>query len=549
MKKTISCTLILCAFALSSLFYGCEREKPGNKDGFIISTDAVEIAVGETTKVQIVGGSTYTVSCDNENIATAAIDDKTITISAKLSKGTATVKVTNKKNPKHTKDIKVKVVDVPVPEGAVIENGVLLSWDCNKIPTDGHLIIPGSVEKIGDLVFKGCDRIISVSMTNNVVSIGEEAFWGCANIEKITFSQKLTSIGKKAFWHCSNLRELHLYNEVTSIEEGAFEFCEALSNITLSNKLTNLGDRVFAASIIQKITLPGTLNKIGIGVFSNCNNLTNIEVDPSNTKFTSEDGVLLNKEKTELIQYPKGKVNNNYVIPSSVTAIRGEAFYYCSNLTSISIPDAVSRIEDKTFVGTSITEIKIPNAVTYIGEHALSQTKLISITLPANVNKLGASAFANNDNLASVTLNENIKDIPSYTFYDCMQLNSINLGTNITSIGASAFYRCASLEAIVIPNKVVSIGTMAFSDCMSMKKIHIPASVLTIDDKAFANVFDAEMVICDATKPPKLGEAVFDKIGEEERTVKLIVPVGTKTVYEKADAPVHQWKVFEIEEK
>lgn len=548
MKKTISCTLILCAFALSSLFYGCEREKPGNKDGFIISTDAVEIAVGETTKVQIVGGSTYTVSCNNENIATAAIDDKTITISAKLSKGTATVKVTDKKNPKHTKDIKVKVVDAPVPEGAVIENGVLLSWDCNKIPTDGHIIIPVSVQKIGNQVFKGCDRIISVSMAN-VVSISEEAFWGCVNMEKIVFSQNLAYIGKRAFWHCNKLKEIKLNNEVTDIEEGAFEFCHALADITLSNKLTNLGNRVFVASAIQKITLPGTLNKIGKGVFSDCGNLTAIEVDPANTKFISEGGVLFNKNKTELIQYPKGKAGNIYAIPSSVTAIWSEAFYACSQLTSITIPNGVSRIEDITFSGTSITVIKIPDAVTYIGEHAFSQTQLTSVTLPANVSMLGGSVFANNDNLVNVTLSPNIKSIPGYAFYNCAKLNSINMGENVTEIGASAFYGCLGLNEIVLPDKVANIGTMAFSDCMAVKKIHIPASVLNIDDKAFANVFDAEMVICDATKPPKLGEAVFDRIGEEERTVKLIVPVGTKTVYEKADAPVHQWKVFEIEEK
>ncbi len=510
---------------------------------FTLSTDAAKILIGNSLTVEITGKSIYSVSSENEDIAMASIKDKTITITTKENVGTTTIKVTDTKTPSQTMDIAIEVIE-NIPDGVVIQDGVLISWDCTKLPKNGHVDIPKSVKKIGDRVFKSCVDLISVSMGDNVTSIGEEAFALCGSLNNVKLSSNITHIGNGAFDMCLRLPEIEFPEKLISIGNLAFEFCESLSSITLPNTLTEIGDRAFSRVPISKITLPASLNKIGYGVFSNCGNLNEINVDNASADFIAENGVLFSKDKTRLIQYPKGKTDYSYTIPSTVTAIDKEAFYYCQNLMEIIIPEGVTRIEDRTFVGTFIFSVKIPDAVTYIGENAFSQTQLTSLTLPANVEKIGNSAFANNSSLAHLELNDKLTEIPDFAFHDCEALTTLKMGKNITRIGESAFYHCNYVDDIILSEKLVYIGKLAFSDCHFSKRIHIPASVKTIKERAFAEIWDVTDITCDAVNPPQLDADVFANLAEG-RDVTLHVPKGSKAAYEAAD----QWKNFVIVEE
>lgn len=510
---------------------------------FTLSVDSAEILAGNSLTVEVTGESSYSVSSANEDIAMASIKDKTITITTKESIGTTTIKVTDTKTPSQTMDITINVIE-NIPEGVVIQDGVLISWDCSKLPKNGHIDIPKSVTKIGNKVFKSCVDLISVSMGDNVTSIGDEAFALCGSLNNVKLSSNITHIGAKAFNGCLRIPEINLPAKLISIGDFAFEFCESLTAITLPNTLTEIGERAFASAPFSTIIIPSSVNKIGDGVFSNCANLTSIDVDNASNSFVSVNGVLFNKDKTKLIQYPKGKSGYNYAIPASVTSIGKEAFYYCQNLSEITIPEGVTRIEDRTFVGTFISSVKIPEAVTYIGEHAFSQTQLTSLTLPANVEKIGKSAFANNSNLEDLVLNDKLTEIPDFAFHDCEGLTTLKMGKNITRIGKSAFYHCNYVEELVLSESLTFIDELAFSDCHFSKRIHIPASVKTIKERAFAEVWDATDIICDAVNPPLLGADVFVNIAEG-RDVKLHVPKGSKAAYSTAD----QWKNFIIVEE
>ncbi len=510
---------------------------------FTLSTDSAEILAGNSLTVEITGKSSYSVSSANEDIAEASIKDKTITITTKENIGTTTIKVTDTKTPSQTMDIAISVIE-NIPEGVVIQDGVLISWDCSKLPKNGHIDIPKSVTKIGAKVFKSCIDLISVSMGDNVTSIGDEAFALCGSLNNIKLSSNITHIGNGAFKECLRIPEIDFPDKLVTIGDLAFEFCESITSITLPNTVTEIGERAFASAPISKIIIPSSVNKIGDGIFSNCANLTAIDVDNASTSFVSENGVLFNKDKTKLIQYPKGKSDYSYTIPASVTSIGKEAFYYCQNLSEIIIPDGVTRIEDRTFVGTFISSVKIPDAVTYIGEHAFAQTQLTSLTLPANVEEIGKSAFANNSSLADLVLNDKLTEIPDFAFHDCEALTTLKMGKNITRIGKSAFYHCNYVEDLVLSESLVFIDELAFSDCHFSKRIHIPASVKTIKERAFAEIWDATDVTCDAVNPPQLGADVFVNIAEG-REVKLHVPKGSKSAYESAD----QWKNFVIVEE
>ncbi len=138
--------------------------------------------------------------------------------------------------------------------------------------------------------------------------------------------------------------------------------------------VTSIKDRAFeSCSRLRSVTIPDSVTSIGDGAFLGCSSLTNIGVVDGNSEYTSQDGVLFDKNKTTLIQYLAGKKSDHYSIPDSVTSIGGSAFSGCSSLTSVTIPDSVTSIGNQAFWGCrSLTSVTIPDSVTSIGRDAFS---------------------------------------------------------------------------------------------------------------------------------------------------------------------------------
>ena len=209
----------------------------------------------------------------------------------------------------------------------------------------------------------------------------------------------------------------------------------------------------------------------------------------------------------------------------SVTSIGSSAFYECSSLTSVTIPNSVTSIGNYAFkFCTGLTSITIPNSVTSIGENAFNFcTGLTSITIPNSVTSIGSYAFEYCYSLTSVTIGNSVTSIGGSAFYYCSSLTKVIVSdiaawcgisfsggfanpleyahhlysdenteiTNlvipdgVTSIGGSAFYYCSGLTSITIPNSVTSIGESAFSACSGLTSVTIPNSVTFIGSYAF----------------------------------------------------------------
>ena len=152
----------------------------------------------------------------------------------------------------------------------------------------------------------------------------------------------------------------------------------------------------------------------------------------------------------------------------SVTSIGGWAFYDCTSLKSITIPNSVTSIGDDAFSGcTSLTSITIPNSVTSIGNNAFSGcSSLTSITIPDSVTEIGYSAFSGCSSLTSITIPNSVTSIGNNAFSGCSSLTSITVSNSVTSIGYYAFEGCTSLTSITIPNNATSIGyfTLGYYD-------------------------------------------------------------------------------------
>jgi len=305
--------------------------------------------------------------------------------------------------------------------------------------------IPDSVTSIGAWAFSGCNSLTSVTIGNGVTSIGDGAFTGCSSLTSVTIPGSVTSIGAWAFQICSNLTSVTipgsvtsigggvfsgcnglttinvnsansaytvqdnvLYNKnkttlvaypggkwgaftipnsVTSIVEYAFENCSNLTSVTIPDSVTSIGDGAFTGcSSLTSVTIPDSVTSIGDGAFGNCSGLTTINVGAANSAYAVQDSVLYNKNKTILIQYPRGKTGNTFTIPNSVTSIGGYAFRMCS-LTSVTIPNSVTSIGSYAFLGcNSLTSVTIPNSVTSIGFQAFDFcSSLTSVTLQGTI--------------------------------------------------------------------------------------------------------------------------------------------------------------------
>lgn len=174
-------------------------------------------------------------------------------------------------------------------------------------------------------------------------------------------------------------------------------------------------------------------------------------------------------------------------IPDNVTSIGEEAFAQCSNLSSIEIPNSVTSIEEQAFGGcSSLSNIKIPSSVTSIGEMAFHEcSSLRSIEIPDSVTRIGDSTFSECSSLSNIKIPSGVTSIGTWAFSWCSSLSSIEIPSSVTDIGYCAFSGCSSLRNIEIPDSVTSIGNSTFSGCSNLNSIKIPSSITDIGSNVF----------------------------------------------------------------
>lgn len=263
-------------------------------------------------------------------------------------------------------DMKLDFGQEDVPNGVIIENGVLVEWPNEAIPASGHVIIPDAVKKIGNRAFFCCNKLTSITIPNSVTYIGYEAFSGCNKMTSITIPNSVTYIGYEAFRLCKNLISITISNSVTCINDETFADCLCLTNVDIPNSVESINKGAFSdCTSLKKISIPNSVISIGNYAFSRCLNLASI------------------------------------TLPNSVRSIGNGALNDCSSLASITLPNSLRGIGDGALNGCSnlasvICKATIPPFVTdyyYGGKGTLGYVRKIVVPIGTKLQYEQANAW------------------------------------------------------------------------------------------------------------------------------------------------------------
>ena len=355
---------------------------------------------------------------------------------------------------------------------------------------------------------------------------------------------------------------------VAGLVSGAFENCTSLVSVKI----------------------PDTVEYIDSNVFCGCSALKSIEVDANNSEYSSENGVLFNKNKDTIVAYPMGKEDTSYVVPDGVEIIDDFAFAFCYGLESIIVPDSVRYLGDAAFlfciklesitlgngianIGNTVfsysafynNESNWENDGLYIGKYLLNVSENVGevFWVKGGTEVIADCAFSSCEKLVSVMLPETITSIGETMFYECPLIENIvvngnggvysseygvlykgnslavypqgkvdkkfNIPAGTDSICDYAFFDNQNLKNVIMPDSVKSIGNSAFSGCSALTSVTIGKNVKSIGIYAFFNCLSLKSIkLSDTTT--EIGDSAFGYYYENDtfKTVDGFTVYGNK---------------------
>ncbi|MCF1354849.1 leucine-rich repeat domain-containing protein [Mycoplasma hominis] len=292
------------------------------------------------------------------------------------------------------------------------------------------------------------------------------------NDSKVTIPREyqgknITEIGNRAFFN-SVIQSVTIPGSVKEIGESAFSGCRNIKEVFLNEGLEKIGSEAFKYTNIESITIPGSIKEIDKGAFSWCTNLKEVILNEG-----------LEKIGAGAFNYTRIESIN---IPGSVKEIGGSAFSWCENLKEVILNEGLEKIGAFAFYDTNIESITIPDSIKEIGKGALYIWNIRSIFInPNNKNfEINDNFFIDKNNkkileyldkkTTKVTIPGSVKEIGEWAFSDCKYLREVILNEGLEKIGTGVFSN-TNIESISIPGSVKEIGESAFSGCWNLKKV------------------------------------------------------------------------------
>jgi len=491
----------------------------------------------------------------------------------------------------------------------------VLYWAPKSI--SGSYTVPKGVVQISDDAFSNCDDLTGITVADSVKTIGDYAFSGNRAMKTFTLGEQVEHIGVGALNYCDQLEykvyengkylgskqnpylllvgvvdrtvtQFRFHENTRVIGPSAFNRCSALTELTVPDSVVGIGDEAFwFCGELTKLTLGKGVRDVGSGLSQYCSKLTQIVVDSDNEAYSSHDGVLLNKDKTCLIQAPIG-ITGTYTVPDSVTRIEANAFlncnqlsgvvfgkgvreigedafngcvqlteltipgnveiigeyafYECTGLTAVTLGEGVTTVERRAFYCGAVSSLTLPDSLTTIGWEAFGACDIETVTIPKNVSKIGDNAFGFCSSLTQIQVAKENKYYSSHegVLYDKAMKRLIQAPGGIAQcvvpygvqvIGDSAFFECRKLESVILPDSITTIERGAFYDT-GMESMIIPASVTEMEEAA---IYDCKNVRFLGDIPAVFGRGAAIQKGYYSAKTNVYYPAGNST-WEDAEA-------------
>lgn len=343
-----------------------------------------------------------------------------------------------------------------------------------------QVVIPDSVTSIGERSFASCDSLTAATFpkpASSYVGTGYYTFSNCKRLAKVIIPDGIESIGYGTFDGCSNLTDINIPETVKRIDGSAFRNCDALISVRIPEGVTEVNSGAFyGCSSLKSVFIPASLEILGTPTvvsytsqtpFFKCFKLDDIQVAPQSGKFCFEDGILYNKDKTELYFCTSARAGTSFTVPNGVEKIWKGAFSGCGGMAKLKIPAGVTSMEDHVAFGTSmfcpgLVGIEVnsgnPNYCSQDGVlYSKDKTTLemypakkagSSFVVPDGVKTIGKTAFRGSV-VKNITFPESVETIESQVFMETV-LTSITVLNPSCDISIEAYIGFAGDDDSVI---------------------------------------------------------------------------------------------------